>query len=252
MSVSPTGRVMRLSCAALVLALSACGGGSKNKSEPSTTGSKSVASSTSTSTTVPDAAADEARAKSLVLVASDIPAGWTPSVHQTDPSDAAVSKRLADCLGASDPAKMTADVNGNDFDKGDAEISSNVTIAASRAAFQQDIAAITGPKYQPCIKQLLGAELQRQLQQSSPGATVTSTDLTSLTSPKYGEVTVAVRATVTVVAGGQTIVFFIDDYAYGRDRAEANVTFFNIAAPFDAALEKSLLAKAGGKLDGAV
>jgi hypothetical protein len=254
-AVVPNGRVVRVVCAVLVLALAACGGSSKNKSESPTTQSKSAASSTSsssTSTTVPDAAADEALAKSLVLVTADLPAGWTPSVHQKDPDSARLDQQLADCMDASDPSASTVDIDGLDFDLGDAEVSSSVTVQASHADFQRDAAALTGPKYRPCLKQLLEPELQRQLQKDSPGATVTGVDLAPRSTPTYGDVTVAVRATVTVAVNGQSIVFFIDDVAYGSDRVEVDVSFFNVGAPFDAELERTLVAKAGAKLDGAI
>ena len=236
------GRTTRATLIVLMFAVGACGGGKKDSSSESS----------STSTTVPDAATEAAAAPSLLLVQSDLPAGWKATPHQDDPGDAAIQKKLADCAGASDPSRSIANLDSPDFDLGDAEVSSSVDVVATRADFEKDVAALKSSKYVTCVKQLFGTELERQIQQEAPDATVDDVSLARVASPTYGDVTVALKGTVTLTVKGRTVVFYLSDYAFGRGRSEVDVNFFNIGRPFDPALEQSLLAKAVAKLKVAV
>jgi hypothetical protein len=229
-------KLLRVGGVVLLLALAACGS------------SKSA----STATTAANPVADRATAGSLTLVQADFPTGWTGTTHQTDPSDAAITKRLATCAGATGPATRTADVNGDDFGQGNAQVSSEVTIEATRADFVIDAAALRSSKYESCLKDLFSTELQKQLTKSSPGVTVSGLAISKTPTPTYGEVTVAVHVTVTVTGPtGKTIKVYSDNVSYGKGRTEVDLTFTNTGAPFDAAVEHSLVTKAAAKLKAA-
>lgn len=244
----------------MLTALAACSGSSKKFSDPSTssksssstTSSTSTASSTTTPATVPDDAADRAVAESLLLVQSDFPTGWTANVAEDDPQDAVTAKKLADCAGASDPAKATAAVDSPNFDQGDAEVSVSVSVAPTRADFEKDVAALKGPKYIACLTDLFGDELETEIQKDAPGATIDDVNLVRASMPAVGDVSTAMKGTVTVSVNGRTLMMYLSDYSYGEGRSEVDLTFFNIGAPFDPALEQSLLAKAIAKLKAAV
>lgn len=250
------GKATLTTLTVLTLVLTACGSGKKDSS--STTSSKSDSSTTTsgssstTSTTAPDAAAEEAAARALLLVQADLPAGWKPTPHEDDPNDAVLEKKLADCTGASDPSRAIANVNSPDFDLGDAEVSSSVDIAATQANFDKDVAALKSSKYATCVQQLFRSELQRQILQEAPDATVDDVSLARVASPTYGDVTVAFKGTVTFTVKHQTVVLYLSDYAYGQGRREVDLSFFNVGRPFDPALEQSLLAKSVAKLKTAV
>jgi hypothetical protein len=235
-------RGMKFATVAVLLTLPACGGGN-NASSPSTT----------TSTTVPDAATDAATARSLLLVGSDLPVGWKSSPHPEDTAeDKEFDQAIADCIGLSDPKRATADIQSPDFELGDASVGSSANLTATRADFEQDVAALNSPKYVACSDQLFEEELKRQFAEDVPGATIDDVNVARVESPTYGEVTVALKGTVTISASDRTVTMYVSDYAYGQGRSEVDVSFFNVGAPFDPALEKSLLAKAVAKLNGSV
>ena len=193
--------------------------------------------------------ADKAAAQSLGFVAADFPAGWVATPHQRDPSDAALNRKLAACAGASDPSKQSVDLNSPDFDKGNAEVSSEVAFAPTRAAYDQDIKALQSGKYESCINQLFATELQAQLTKSSPGVKLGPLTLSRFATRTYGDVTVALRlATSLTGPTGTSIRLSIDLIEYGQNRSEVSLTFSNQGAPFDPVVERLLVGRAVDKL----
>src|SRR5580692_3028620 len=84
--------------------------------------------SSSPKTTSINPAADRATAKAINLKASDLP-GWKQSPDTTSSSDDATSSRLAACAGAQNPSKVdVVDVSSPNFDQGQTEVSSDVTM----------------------------------------------------------------------------------------------------------------------------
>jgi hypothetical protein len=228
--------------ALLTVTLTACGGSSKPSVTP-------PAKPAATTTTTANPAADKTAAESLLLAQADLPAGWNGSPHTTDSSDDADNQKLASCAGASDPAKQTADVNSDDFDKGNAEVSSEVTFAPSHTAFEQDLRALRSSKYETCAKSLFDTLLQAEMTKNSPGVTVSNVTLSPLGAPTYGEGSVGLRVGLKLTGPtGQAVRFYVDEIQFGAGRAEVSLTFSSQDAPFDQALEKSLIAKAGSKL----
>jgi hypothetical protein len=251
------GRRLRAGGVVLLAALAACGGSSKKGSEASTSSKPAVSttssSSTTTLSTVPDAEADKAVAESLLLVESDLPPGWVGHTPEPDdPDSAALDKQFSECAGASDPTHSTADVDGDDFDNGDAEVGSTASVTPTRAAFEQDMAALRSPKFASCSKELFSGALERQLQKDSPDATVDALDITPLTVPTYGEITVGLRMKIVATVTGKTVTLYMDNVAYGRDRIEVTLVFTNVGTPFDAELEQTIIKTAGEKLKAAV
>jgi hypothetical protein len=249
---TPKGSIRMLTLAAgtaavLTVTLTACGGSSK----PSATATTATTSkSASTPTSVANPAADKATAESLGLVQADLPAGWVGTPSQNDAEDAQVNKKVADCTGASAPSKQTADVNSDDFDKGNAQVSSEVTFAASRADFEQDVAAVkNSDKYTTCVKTIFESQLKADFAKNSPGVDVGPLTVTRVSTPTYGEVSFGFTFSTTITGTtGEALRYYIDEIGYGKGRAEVQLTFTNQSARFDPALEKSLVANAAAKL----
>ncbi len=242
--MEPTGA--RIGAAALVMALAACGSSSKPSAGPTATKSSKAAATT---TTVANAAADKTAANALLLVQTDLPEGWIGSQSNSDPSDAADNQKLAACVGATDPAKQTVDVSGSDFDKGNAEVSSEVAFAPNRDAFVQDLRALRSSKFESCVKTLFDTQLQAEMAKDSPGVNVSDLTLTSLSTPTYGEGSVGLRLSVKVTGPtGPTIQLYVDEIEFGQGRAEVSLTFSDQGAPFDTLLERMLVGKAVAKL----
>ncbi len=113
--------------------------------------------------TTPDAAADEARVRGVLLKAGDLPAGWVGSgaVQPSGADDRAVEELLATCL-AVNVAEMTpiVDLDSPTFTLGDAEIDSNVFTLGTQEITDQYQAALVkdGPR---CLAQAFTAALKK-------------------------------------------------------------------------------------------
>ena len=218
-----------------VLALTACSGDKK----PGASGTSS-----------PDAAtADKAKAEKLVLVAADFPAGWTATPSTPDPDEDAQTRALALCAGASDPdLSESAQVDGPNVSKDNAQVSSSVSFVKTSADAQKDLAAVKGSKLQKCVEDFGKKTLEEELESEGSGATLESVKFDRITTPTYGDATVAFRLSATIAAGGERISAFQDIILILKGRAEISASFFDLGKPFDATLEKSLLEKLGAKL----
>ena len=223
----------------LVLALTACSGAKKPSS-----------SRTSSPTSTTDmAAADEAKAAKLVLVQADFPAGWSASPPSPDPEGEAQDKKLAACVGAVDPdVSESAEVDGPDVSKDNATVSTTATYVKTTEFAQSDLAAITGPKLESCIKDFGGDALKSAFEESGASVTLKSIEIDPLTTQKYGDATVGRRIIATLAAEGQEIKVYFDLVFLLKGRAEVSAFFGNVGEPFDATLERDLLAKLAAKL----
>jgi len=229
----------------LALVLAACGGGGGKSS--STTSAPATTASTASSAAGSDAAAT-ARAQKLVLVQADLPSGWTATPSKADTSETkATNKELSTCVGTSGEEAQSADVKGDDFSMGQGtQVSSEAAIVKDEATYRKDVAAIKGPKLQSCLQDFLNKQLSKAVG-SAPG----SLQLTPLTVPTFGDVTVGKRLTASITAQGQTFNVYVDFVEMGKDKAEVTASFSNLGQPFDAGLEGSLLEKLGSKLGSA-
>jgi hypothetical protein len=229
--------IVAIACVALA---GACG---------SSAGSKSATDDPTTTTAKPNPAADQARAESLVLTAADLPTGWVAKPHVKDPSDKAENQKLAQCVGALNPNAQTADVDGDDFDMGSNEISSEVTVADTRAHFLSDSNALKSAKLISCTQTIFSEDLPKTLAKSDPGVTIHDLKLSRLSSPTYGEITVGLRASLTLTGPtGTSVQLVIDEFEFGAGRDEVTVTFDGQGAAVDPSLERSIVQKAAAKL----
>jgi hypothetical protein len=229
----------------LALALAACGG-SSSKSSSTTSSPSTTASSASTPASAGSDPAAEARAKKLVFVQGDFPAGWTGSPATPDtPEDKATTKQLDTCIGTSGDDAHSADVKGDDFNMGQGtQVSSEAQIIKSDATYKSDVDAIKSPKLQSCLQQFLSKEIAKQA-----GVTPSSLDLVPFSVPTFGDVTKGMRLTAAMPIQGQTLNIVVDFVLMGKNKAEVTSTFSNVGQPFDQSLEKTLLEKLGAKLD---
>jgi hypothetical protein len=222
--------------------LAACGGGGSNSS--STT---SAPASTAPPTTA-SAAGDTALAQKLVFVQADFPAGWTASPPTPDTAeDKANNKEVDACIGTSGADAHSADVKGNDFSMGPTtQVGSEAQVVKEEATYRQDVAAIKGPKLQPCLQTFLTKALTKGV-----GSAPTSVQVSSLPVPSLGDVTVGLRITAGITTQGQALTVYLDAVLMGRNRAEVTSTFLNVGQPFDAALQRTLLDKLGARVNAA-
>jgi len=236
-----------LLCALTVGAVPACGG----EDTPPATGTPATASPTSvTSTTPVNVAADKAKARTLLLKPSDLPATWKATPYQRTNEDKAADEALAACLGRPSPATYTtADIDSPDFTLGNAEASSQAQIVRTTEDFKADVAAAGGPKFLPCAKSILTQAVRSQLQ--AQGASLRSVSVEPLRVPRYGQFSMGTRTTVKYMVQGQPGSTLIDTILLGKDRIELSITLSNADGLFDPALASALVAKLGNRLDAA-
>jgi hypothetical protein len=234
----------RLAVAVTVLALvfAACGGGKSNKSSSTTSapGSATTAGG-GPSTTTP------AALNGLVLTAADFPAGWTRTAadQSTSASDKENNDELATCAGIATTDKDAASIDGDTFNQTqNTEASSEAALRKDNATYTKDAAALKGDKLTPCIKQVFTKVLTKEI-----GQAPTSIDVTSLSVPSHGDVSVGRRAIVSLNAQGVSLSLYLDFVFLGKAKRELTLTFLNTGKPFDEALERTLIDKVGARLD---
>lgn len=94
-------------------------------------------------------------ATEINLTARDLP-GWASSPNISSSHGSGLSRRLALCTGAPDPAKADiSDVNSPAFDKGNADVNSNVTVAVNRAVARKGLAALRSSRFPSCVQKEL-------------------------------------------------------------------------------------------------
>ncbi len=226
---------------ALVLLVAACaGGGKKPQGTPATT-----TGAAATTTTAVSVAADQAKARTLLLRSSDFPAGWRATPAKEDPSEKAFNDEVAACVGLPSPdTYTTARVDSSDFSKGNAGVSSRAALVRTVEDFQADVAAASGPKYAPCLKRGLG----RLLVEQNPGASLQSVTVEPVRVPRYGAFSMGFRVAVKLLVQGQAVRGYLDLVLLGKGRTELTVTLSNPDQPFDPSLGRSLVAKLGARL----
>ena len=194
-----------------------------------------------------DAAADRAKAAGLVLMAADYPSGWKVETHPSDPSERDTDRRFAACVGLPDPDSVqTVDVPGPDATTGEfVQAGSDATFYRQATQARDQVAAADSPKFLPCAKQ----EITRLLQDQQ--LTVQSVDVERLAVQRYGEAAAGLRAIAKVTANGTSTTIYYDSVQMVKGRLTLGVTFSNVGQPFDPALERSLIAKAGAKIEAA-
>jgi len=204
-------------------------------------------SSDSGSETKSDPAGDMETAKKLVLVTSDLPPGWKakPDDQSTTPEDKAGSNAFSDCVGTGRDESRSAKWSGDTFSMDDDEISSETNVASDKAVYRKDIDAFKSPKLGDCVKTLFTKLLTEQL-----GEAPTSFEVSTFDVAKYGDATVGVRMKVALGPPVSDTIY-VDVVVIGKDRAEVTSTFSSVGQPIDAALEKSLIAKQGARVEAA-
>jgi hypothetical protein len=182
-----------------------------------------------------------------VLVQADFPTGWTGTPATPDtPEDKANNQEFATCTGASGDAANIADIKGDDFSMGSpgTQVSSEAQISKDEASYRKNVDALKSSKFQPCLQTLVTKALTKAL-----GSAPTNVQVAPITVPSFGDVTVGIRTTAGITVQGQNLTVAVDQVAMGKNKSEVLATFTNIAQPFDANLEKTLIDKLGAKLE---
>ena len=236
-----SGRVIWAAMLGLTAVASACGSSSTPKAAPTVATTSTTSASSTSVTTMPgvNVAAEQARAQSVNLASADLP-GWQASPNPKTATDQAMSARLAQCTGAPNPSNIdVVDVNSPDFDKGETEVSSNVTIVRTPADDLATLQAVRSSRLTTCLQQIAVPYLQSKL---PSGAKVVNLNINRLTLSSLPSKSFAYRLAVTISIPGQGNVLIVSDTVGFVDGVTAiGLDITQTAGTPDATLEDQLI-----------
>ena len=188
---------------------------------------------------------DMARARTIVLQQSDMPAGWRGVPHTENPLERERARQLSLCLGRPEPGgTRSAIVYGPDLSLGQTQVSSISTVLNTAEDARADLEAVRSPKYGPCLITAFTDDLRRQ----APEARVEDVAAEPLPVESFGDGSVGVRLTANLVYPDRTEHLFADLIYISKERATVSATFFSFGQPVPATLEQSLVARMGNRI----
>jgi len=197
-----------------------------------------------------DPAADLAAAKAALLTSADLP-GYAAKPHRSSDDAPKVAQReFAQCLRV--PNTMFDEMPGGqsadspDFEKGDAEVQSSVSIAPTLAELDQKWGVVTKRGVEECLGNFIDAALATQM--APAGVTVGRAKVTRF-DPRIGSDSVGYRALVAGTERGLTLHAYVDFVLVRRDRAVISLEAFREFEPFDRATEIALGRKMYDRVD---
>lgn len=223
-------------CAAFLatLLLVSCSDGADDEA---TSGPRSAAGS-------PPVAVTPQQARALLIRADDLPNGWTsrPPEPRTEQYLQGV-RDLAGCIGSANPDTAYAvQEAGDTYTQGAAVANSAVDVTRTMADYDRDVAAITGPKSEPC----LGDSFKKRL--ALEGLTV-DVAVERFEIAQHGDVSIGFHLTVRGTAKGQPLTIFGDVLHYGRSGVSLALVFLSAGKPFDASLQRSVVDRVTKRFD---
>jgi len=174
---------------------------------------------------------------------TDLPAGYTATPYQANPSDKADQAALVACVGGKDTSTdKTADANSATFTKGDLRISSSATKYKSQSDLDADIAILKSSKVSACYETLVKSKLASSL---PAGATVQSVSLKITPGAAGGPGNVVGKGAgkITVTAGGSKQEIYVSVAFITGPLIEAEVNFTSVGVPVTSAVQADLVAK---------
>jgi hypothetical protein len=215
---SITGAVLACALAVSVTACSSSGGGT------------------------PPKPATKAQLAAMVLQPSEVPSGWTASVHKADATEAAQDAKFDKCLGArdTDPDKV-AEAYSEDYTQTNGSISSDASSYKTSSDIDSDKAALTGSKAAGCFQDSLEAQIVSTLPKGSQyhdyGFKLTKGGPAGSPSNvvTYGALH------MSIAAAGQNVDLYLNVAFIVGPLIEAEVDFEGIGAPLDAIIQAGVI-----------
>lgn len=181
--------------------------------------------------------------KAIPLQSTDLPAGYTATPYQADPSDKADQAALVACVGGKDTsADETAEAHSANFVKGDLQISSNATRFKSQSDLDADIATLQSSKVSACYSTLLKSKLGSAL---PAGSAVQGVSIQITPGAAGGPDNVVGTGTgkITVTTGGSKQEIYVSVAFITGPLIEAEVDFTSVGVPVNPAVQADLVAK---------
>ncbi len=219
-----------------VVMLVACGSSSSGDRSTSS-GSRSASASSPSTSSSSATPASRAQLKKIVLQPSDRPTGWKATPYEPDPSgDAAFNAALMKCVGArnTDTDKV-AEAHSDDFELGDASISSSASSYRSQSTVDADVATLHSPKLSSCYEQAVKNRLAASL---PTGSTVESVSIKITPGSAGGPANVVATGTGTakISVSGQPATLYSTVAFITGPMIEAEVDTANVGTPVPASV----------------
>lgn len=221
--------------ALLVLAvLTGCGGGDGGSRE-----SESAEGEASVSLV----AADQARARRIVLQLGDFPPGWRATPNEDDQDEDVTKCFEWDASGL----VVTGRAESDDFERGSSTgATSLAAVYESAADAERAYGQIADGRFADCVVEFLSG-------QSDDDVTVTDVDVGRLSFPALGDESDARQIQLTVEPAGQetslTLTAYADLITIRRDRTVAFLVFADVLSPFSPETETELAAKVARRME---
>jgi hypothetical protein len=179
-----------------------------------------------------------AQLRTIVLRASDLPAGWSSAPYRIDPKAATLDAAQAACIGVRnvDPDRV-GDIHSSTFSHGGDSVDSEAASYRSAADLAVDRATMHSPKLAPCEQSLLKANLPGAL---PAGTTLVSVKVTVTPSSATNGIIGTSDTSVVLSRGGSQ--FAIDQRLVDIQAGLVTVTldFSSSAQGFPGPLKESL------------
>jgi hypothetical protein len=228
--------LLRVCAAGLIAVLAACGG-SSSKTTSTVGGSSAPSSSPAASPSATPASLS--RLHKIVLQPADLPAGWKGTPYQAVPGEAAGEAAVMRCVGMPSTASdKVAEAHSDDFNLGDAYVSSTATSYRSQRDVDADTAAWLNPRFPPCLAKSL------KQQAATQGVALKSVSVKITPGSAGGPANVAATgvSTIKISEGGQQTVHYSTVAYIIGPLMEAEVEAENIGAPVPASVMAPLVA----------
>ena len=191
--------------------------------------------------------------RKALLVASDLPPGWTSTKSSNDNSSFPGAAQLAGCLGI--PTSIITNspptVNSPEFDSKNQlqSVNDSVSVYPSAKAAKAEHASLANPKTPSCLTQVLNGSARNALgSQFGAGASLGTIFVSRSPTTEFAPGSANFTAFMPITTHGVTLNFELTVVDYVKGRNEQTVVLTSVQRPFPASLAQHLTTVALGRL----
>lgn len=193
------------------------------------------------------------QAKKALLVASDLPSGWTSTKSSNNNSSFPGATQLAECLGI--PTSIITNnpptANSPEFNSKNRlqSVNDSVAVYPSAKAARADHASLSNPKTPTCLTQVLNGSARRALaSQFGSGVSLGTTLVSRSPATEFAPGSANFTAFLPITTHGVTLNLELTVVDYVKGRTEQTVVFTAVQTPFPSSLARHLTTIALGRL----
>lgn len=206
-------------------------------------GTPSPAGSSSTTALSAATAADLRSAEAAGLKIGDLPSGWTAQPPEEDPDIPKASAELARCLGVTE-AELNqsgpAEYESPDFeDENSNSVSNSISYRPTAGEISKSFQLVSDPRVPGCLTTAVKTVIEYTLDHPKSsddtlpkGTSIGTPKIGQMSFKRFGDQSVAYRATVPVSAEGLSINVFLDLIFIAKGRAGIGMQFSGAITPF--------------------